>query len=1317
MIRKWATLAAAAVVVVAASAAPALPAAAAPPEPASPPKAEQAKATNTIRPEHRDQLLPQGWTHSSDLAWTTSGDADGFHVLAATVSSGYTWHGVADLTVPGVEADQWIGNACLTASGRRLVVVYAPRTFTNRSDLFDRGGFTATVDLKTGEVTRLPIRTSLAYFNPSCGAGESAVLTQLNGQREENLSDQPRTRLTTLDVATGKLGGAEVVEAELTAPVLTPAGIVAAGGSRLVQVKKGGRLVPLVRTAGTPFGMTTDRKGNVLFIDRPDGGARVGYVAPRPGATVRTLAKGPLGDLSVGAGASRQLFITGRPTELQALPDGVKRLDVPAAAELSSEGQLALTRVQRTDQGAMAESTAQATEVGRVAIEARVTGTGRDVSFQVTPRSTTTDPSAALRPDASSADGKRSLDATGSDTEPAEDERWCSVPRNDPRNQVLQPKPRQVEWAIDQAITNSLYVQRPANWKNLGMPAYTPQDLFPPHQLLGGGRVPAQVMLGVVAQESNMWQATRHALPGVTGNPLIGNFYGRDIYNENPDDDWDVRWDEADCGYGVTQLTDGMRRSGHAKPGETLLPYDSQRAVALDFAANVAAGLRVLQDKWNQTRAANLIINNGDPAGLENWFYALWAYNSGLHPDLGTGEPWGLGWANNPANPRYKPDRRPFLEDTYADAAHPQDWPYQEKVLGFAGHPPSLPEGPDISVAGFRAAWWVSVEDRVNVKPPTYLFCDDSNDCHPGELHTPDDPDVVGEPAGPCAHKNAAGKYDLVCWYHQSATWKGPSQLGNEVLRFDPGYAYQEDANTYPPKCDLSGLPSGSLIVDDVPGGTPPIRAGCTNNWTNSGTFGLTFANDSAGRFASKVDFHQIGGGFGGHFWFAHTWAPGDLGGKMKVTGTWALNQAVNGWARVMVHLPEQGAHTRQAAYEVDLGTGFASGKKRVILQRVQRSQWVSLGVFKFAGTPRVRLTNEAYDGTGDEDVAWDAIAVQKLAAKPRHQIVALGDSFSSGEGASSLDGADYYPETDYKEVVNDQVRYQDVCHRSRYAWSRLAVLSDSTSNIGSRSDAWDPSMDYQFLACSGAETENLLPGYTAPDGQPLPTNAWGQSAAYHWGELPQLDRGFLDENTTLVTLSIGGNDARFADVLQFCILNSFQCDTDTYPGDTEPLAATVKQNIEGPVKQSIKTVLREIHKKAPHAQILLMGYPKLFEQTGLFCFSEINDGERTWLNSTALLLATVMGQASTEASAEGIPTYFGDPTVAFAGHGVCGDPEALNKIVLTLTPGENGPLPDYLPESWNRWGLSQQSFHPNKDGTSRYASVMNHVAVDMMGM
>src|SRR5215218_9740676 len=134
--------------------------------------------TATVDPARRDQVLPAGWRSSADLAWTTSGDSSGFHLLVAESRTGYAWRTAATLAEPGLESDQWIGNVCLTGSGRRAVVVYAPRTFTNRAVLFDRGAFAAVVDLATGDVTKLSTQVTIAYFNPGCGTGETAVLTQ-----------------------------------------------------------------------------------------------------------------------------------------------------------------------------------------------------------------------------------------------------------------------------------------------------------------------------------------------------------------------------------------------------------------------------------------------------------------------------------------------------------------------------------------------------------------------------------------------------------------------------------------------------------------------------------------------------------------------------------------------------------------------------------------------------------------------------------------------------------------------------------------------------------------------------------------------------------------------------------------------------------------------------------------------------------------------------------------------------------------------------------------------------------------------------------
>jgi hypothetical protein len=188
-------------------------------------------------------------------------------------------------------------------------------------------------------------------------------------------------------------------------------------------------------------------------------------------------------------------------------------------------------------------------------------------------------------------------------------------------------------------------------------------------------------MLGILAQESNLWQASGHVLSGEFGNPLVGDFYGRG-------GGWTINYAGADCGYGVGQVTDGMRKGA----GDAT----KQRAIALDYESNIARSLQILAGKWNQTYSAGLIHDNGDPAYLENWVYAVWAYNTGFYANKGDGSPWGVGWFNNPANPIYPPNRGFFNYDPH-DPAHPADWPYEEKVIGWAAYSIATPDG-----VGFR---------------------------------------------------------------------------------------------------------------------------------------------------------------------------------------------------------------------------------------------------------------------------------------------------------------------------------------------------------------------------------------------------------------------------------------------------------------------------------------------------------------------------------------------------------------------------------------------------------------------------------------
>ncbi|MFT7835249.1 GDSL-type esterase/lipase family protein [Saccharothrix sp. BKS2] len=1247
---------------------------AAPPVRQQPATAEPA-APNTTDPARRDRVLGAGWQRSTDRAWTTSGDGDGFHVLVADASTGYTWRTAATLSEPGFEADQWIGNACVTGSGKRAVVVYAPRIFTNRDQLAGRGGFGATVDLDTGAVTKLPVRSSLAYFNPGCGAGEGAVFT-------EEGDDLGRTRLTKLDAGTSALAKPVEVEGQVTSAVPTAAGVVAASGSALVRIDDSGNRTRVTAATGSPFMVRPDADGGVVFLERLGDRVRARRALPGdPRARVTTLATGGIRDLGVTSGRAGSVFLTGKADEVGALPRSVVKVDAARDALVSTEGRVAVERSGWAGPPGADPGAARPAEV-----ELKVLGTGERLGFTVDPTTSVGAHAASGREPRPGSGTPGGMRANADLANPVDAERTCAIPRGDAGAMATQPTALQAEWAADRAVLGTLENTDGA------------QALFPSIPLLGGEKVPPQILLGIMAQESNLWQAARFALPGVSANPLIGNYFGLAIYNEDGGDDWDVHWDDADCGYGITQVTDGMRTAGREGGHAPALPAAQQRAIALDHKTNIARGLQILQQKWNQTRAAGLVVNNGNPRKIENWFFAVWAYNSGFNPNRGDGSPWGVGWTNNPVNPRYPANRLPFLEFNQADAVRPNLWPYPEKIMGWAAHSISTPTGP-----GFEPAWWNTAGSNGNlyreqVKPPVDLFCTAQNDCHPGQAWVPDDPSVLPgpgddpEPPGPCDHRNpATGKRDLKCWWNLPATWKPDCELTCGVwnFRFDvepsPGWG-----TNYPPRCAQDTLPANALIVDDLPA-TPaalpakwadPVRR-CTRDWTSQGTFGLQFDNPSA-----KIDFHQIGAGFDNHFWFGHTRKDDAAGNLGKVTGTWTLNRRLDGWARVMVHIPDHGAHTRQARYEVETGTAT---KHRTVLQRTEANKWVSLGVFRFAGTPRVRLSTTTFDGLGVEDVAWDAVAFQPMPNKPANVVVALGDSYSSGEGAGG--NAAYYRETN---VYGDEPDLRNACHRSPHAWSRQGKLAAHGGNtIGQIADFYnDPTLDYHLLACSGARTRHVLPFHSA--GEDKPTDSLGQEGEGMYSEVSQLDRGFVDENTTLVTMSIGGNDARFTDIIKTCLFYVGPCYNATMDGDGKTLGEAAPERIRNEVMPSVDKAVREIHRMAPNAKIVLMGYPRLMERRG-DCAVTFAGLTIDWLAEMSDLLANQYAGLVLDLNVDGIPVEFADPRARFAGKAACGDPARINFIVTTRTDGDQPLTSQPVPA---------ESMHPTREGHQLYGEV-----------
>ncbi len=186
-------------------------------------------------------------------------------------------------------------------------------------------------------------------------------------------------------------------------------------------------------------------------------------------------------------------------------------------------------------------------------------------------------------------------------------------------------------------------------------------------------------------------------------------------------------------------------------------------------------------------------------------------------------------------------------------------------------------------------------------------------------------------------------------------------------------------------------------------------------------------------------------------------------------------------------------------------------------------------------------------------DVQRDCRPGADLSRGGRH--VGLGDSYSSGFGVG-----------DYFDTGND-------CQRSRKAFAPLVA-----DEVG---------LALTFRACQGAVTKDF----------------YFPRAGGSWGEDAQLD--YLGPDTGLVTFSIGGNDAGFADVLAECILGFELLPFNTCYGDdkvTEPIAAAFARLDGGPGDPDIypyETVYRDARERTPYATRVAVAYPPLFTAEG----------------------------------------------------------------------------------------------------------------------
>ena len=165
---------------------------------------------------------------------------------------------------------------------------------------------------------------------------------------------------------------------------------------------------------------------------------------------------------------------------------------------------------------------------------------------------------------------------------------------------------------------------------------------------------------------------------------------------------------------------------------------------------------------------------------------------------------------------------------------------------------------------------------------------------------------------------------------------------------------------------------------------------------------------------------------------------------------------------------------------------------------------------------------------------------------------------------------------------------------------------------------------------------------------------------------------GALRASTSYVTISVGGNDAGFSSVLTTCAQPSWASNCNAA---IDKAQSYIKNTLPG----SVRTLYGKIRSKAPHAKVVVVGYPRIFNGEDCNALTFFSPSQETRLNATADLLNSKLSRAAT-----GSGFGYADPTARFVGHAVCGNPEWVNGLSNPITdsyhPNRNGQSSGYTP-------------------------------------
>lgn len=299
--------------------------------------------------------------------------------------------------------------------------------------------------------------------------------------------------------------------------------------------------------------------------------------------------------------------------------------------------------------------------------------------------------------------------------------------------------------------------------------------------------------------------------------------------------------------------------------------------------------------------------------------------------------------------------------------------------------------------------------------------------------------------------------------------------------------------------------------------------------------------------------------------------------------------------------------------------------------------------------------------------------------------VVSLGDSYSSGEGIEPFFGQD--------KKSAEKVKDEDwLAHRSEKAWSGMLKV-DGQKMV--KDDNWF------FVAASGAEVENLTGTFTKSynyDG----LNG-SKDLAPQFDVFDEVNKKYGEGSIDFVTISIGGNDVGFADIMMTAIQKPTRLD--------ETLGSTWENFMEGvniggkqipAIRDNIKEAYKTIAEKAgKQTAIIVVGYPMLLNPAGFnVIIYNVSSDTAKKVDEWAKKLNAEIKNIVEECKKEGLNIYYVSVEEAFEGH------EAYSK-----DPYINSVMVGAQAQDLDSTGMvSGYSLHPNESGAKAYAKEVQKV-------